>query len=90
LIRTGPPSSAAPCQAEENAMKTGTRSQPLYHSEALRSVEMLAAEQPLMQRAGLAAAELATSLCRLQGAAVLVLAGPGNNGGDAFVAARLL
>ena len=71
-------------------MKTGTRSQPLYRSDALRRVETLAAEQPLMQRAGLAAAELATSLCRLQGAAVLVIAGPGNNGGDAFVAARHL
>ncbi|TLD45095.1 MAG: Bifunctional NAD(P)H-hydrate repair enzyme Nnr [Accumulibacter sp.] len=71
-------------------MKTGTPSQPLYRSEALRRVEALAAEQPLMQRAGLAAAELATSLCRLQGAALLILAGPGNNGGDAFVAARHL
>ena len=71
-------------------MKTATPSQPLYRSEALRRVEALAAEQPLMQRAGLAAAELATSLCRLQGAALLILAGPGNNGGDAFVAARHL
>ncbi|HRL77146.1 MAG TPA: NAD(P)H-hydrate dehydratase [Candidatus Accumulibacter phosphatis] len=71
-------------------MKTGNRSQPLYRSDALRSIEALAAEQPLMQRAGLAAAELATSLCRLQGAALLILAGPGNNGGDAFVAARHL
>ena len=71
-------------------MKTGNRSQPLYRSDALRSIEALAAEQPLMQRAGLAAAELATSLCRLQGEALLILAGPGNNGGDAFVAARHL
>ena len=71
-------------------MKTGTRSEPLYRSDALRSIEMLASGQPLMQRAGLAAADLATSLCRLQGAAVLILAGPGNNGGDAFVAARHL
>lgn len=71
-------------------MKTGTRSEPLYRSDALRSIEMLASGQPLMQRAGLAAADLATSLCRLQGAAVLIVAGPGNNGGDAFVAARHL
>ncbi len=71
-------------------MRTGTRSQALYRAANLRTLENLAAEQPLMERAGLAAAELATSLCRLQGGALLILAGPGNNGGDAFVAARLL
>lgn len=71
-------------------MKTGTRSQALYCAADLRSIEKIAAEQPLMERAGLAAAELATSLCRLQGGALLILAGPGNNGGDAFVAARHL
>ena len=47
-------------------MKTGTRSQALYCAADLRSIERTAAEQPLMERAGLAAAELATSLCRLQ------------------------
>ncbi len=71
-------------------MKTTLRSQPLYVASELRTIEQLAAEQPLMQRAGLAAAELAASLCRLQGGAILLLAGPGNNGGDAFVAARHL
>ena len=71
-------------------MKTGIRSEPLYRAAELRSIETLAAEQPLMQRAGLAAADLVTSLCRLQGATLLILAGPGNNGGDAFVAARHL
>jgi hydroxyethylthiazole kinase-like uncharacterized protein yjeF len=40
-----------------------------------------------MQRAGLAAADLARALCSDQGAAILILAGPGNNGGDAFEAA---
>lgn len=71
-------------------MKTGTRSEPLYRAAELRRIERAAAEQPLMQRAGLAAADLATSLCRLQGGSLLILAGPGNNGGDAFVAARHL
>lgn len=71
-------------------MKTSLRSQALYRAADLRNIETVAADQPLMERAGLAAADLATSLCRLQGGALLVLAGPGNNGGDAFVAARHL
>ncbi len=56
----------------------------------LRAIEALAAGVPLMQRAGLAAAEIARTMLAPQSARVLVLAGPGNNGGDAFVVARLL
>ncbi len=44
----------------------------------------------LMERAGLATAELARDLHPDQARSVLVFAGPGNNGGDAFVAARHL
>ena len=62
-------------------------STPLYLAADLRAVEASAADQPLMQRAGLAAADLASALCSDEGAAILVLAGPGNNGGDAFEAA---
>jgi len=41
----------------------------------------------LMERAGLAAAETARDLLGERGRRVLVVAGPGNNGGDAFEAA---
>ena len=68
--------------------------QPVYLSADIRVLERSAAERagaaPLMQLAGLAAAEYARELLGEYGRNVLVLAGPGNNGGDAFeVAAHL-
>ncbi len=45
---------------------------------------------PLMARAGAAVAEFARELLGDRAKRVLLLAGPGNNGGDAFVAARQL
>ena len=44
----------------------------------------------LMEKAGMAAADLAGMLASESGAPILVLAGPGNNGGDGLVAARHL
>ena len=63
---------------------------PVCRSNELRAIEAAARDLPLMSRAGLAAAEVARTMAGERGGAVLVLAGPGNNGGDAFVVARWL
>ena len=65
-------------------------SEPIYLTKDIRRIEEAAKDIPLMERAGAAAAELAARLASDRSKDVLVLAGPGNNGGDArVVAARL-
>ena len=69
-----------------------THNAPIYLTADVRAIETAAASSspPLMERAGLAAADVAREVAGGNGRPVLVLAGPGNNGGDAFVLARHL
>ena len=67
----------------------------LFTTSEIRAIEGAhATKHPkisLMQRAGVAVAKLALTLTgKKSAAAILVLAGPGNNGGDAWVAAAAL
>ena len=74
-------------------MRAAEAMQPLYTTADIRKIEssvVAAGASDLMERAGLAAAELARTLLPDDATKILVLAGPGNNGGDAFVVARLL
>ena len=63
---------------------------PIYLTRDIRRIEAAAKDEPLMQRAGAAAAALAAKLSADTAKDVLVLAGPGNNGGDAKIVAQLL
>lgn len=65
---------------------------PICLSAEVRRIEAAAANAtpPLMERAGAAAAELAARLVPETAKDVLVLAGPGNNGGDARIVAQRL
>ena len=65
-------------------------SAPIVTIEALRTLEKRHADMALMERAGVAAAETARAIVGNRSGPVVVLAGPGNNGGDAFVVARWL
>ena len=69
-------------------------SPPLFIAADIREIDRNWADahpdRPLMDSAGAAAAELAGTLASESGDPVLILAGPGNNGGDALVAARHL
>lgn len=72
---------------------TGLRApafRPVCRVAEVRALEAQAAGAPLMERAGAAAAGDALRLLDGRAGRVVVLAGPGNNGGDGFVVARLL
>ncbi len=67
---------------------------PVFLVREIREIERAAlaqpSTQPLMERAGLAVAEYARALLGDKDKRILLVAGPGNNGGDALVAARHL
>src|SRR6185369_801098 len=72
------------------------RDRPVSAPALLDNAELRVVEQrfrdaspPLMERAGIAAARLAATIAGESGP-ILVVAGPGNNGGDAWVAAQHL
>jgi len=67
-------------------------SSPIYLTDEIRRIEREAGNvaPPLMERAGAAAAELAARIASEAQKDILVLAGPGNNGGDAKIAAHRL
>ncbi|HEY7240200.1 MAG TPA: NAD(P)H-hydrate dehydratase [Burkholderiales bacterium] len=64
--------------------------QPIYLTREIREIERKAGELPLMERAGRAAADFAATLAQEDKKDILVLAGPGNNGADARIAAARL
>ena len=63
---------------------------PVLTIDRVRDVERRHAHEPLMERAGAAAADIAAAMLSGRSGSTVVLAGPGNNGGDAFVCAQSL
>ena len=64
--------------------------QPIYSTADIRRIEQRAGDVALMELAGAAAAQMAMRLMPEDNKDILVVAGPGNNGGDARIAARQL
>jgi len=69
---------------------TWPQATPLHLSASLRLAEARHGDQQLMARAGRAAALMVDELMGVRTGPILVLAGPGNNGGDALEMAAIL
>jgi hydroxyethylthiazole kinase-like uncharacterized protein yjeF len=79
-----------PLSSKTGNVATAPTLAPICRVDELRVIEARHANAALMERASEAAAEVARAMLGERGGRVVVLAGPGNNGGDAFVVARRL